>query len=299
MNEKLTHAYEYLDLPEDITREELDRRFNLLLKRQRSSSDDGDTTYEEEFRAFKFILDELDQREIMEAEDRRFAKWGRQANAARRVENFFRLYKIHTVISIIVLIVLVVGGNALYKNGQEQKYLASLPPVDARIMFLGNFAMKDPKSDNDELNKAIVKQYPAWKRVEASIVSLPSTGNSVDTLDMTYVQRAVVELAANKPDILIMDEVTLAWIGQQKGLQNLEEVVVEGKLASDDIRLKSMKDEESGQEVVVGIDITDTSFASGLPINSLKMIVGVLEGDEKMQKAMEFIVHVLSETAVQ
>ncbi|MEC0090131.1 hypothetical protein [Paenibacillus macquariensis] len=299
MNEKLTQAYEYLDLPEDIRREELDRRFNLLLKRQRSNSDERDTTYEEEFRAFKFILDELDQREIMEAEDRRFAKWGRQANAARRVESFFRLYKIHTVISIIVLIVLVVGGNALYKNGQEKKYLASLPPVDAKIMFLGNFASKDPKNDNDELNKAIVKQYPAWKRVEASIVNLPSTGNSVDTLDMTYIQRAVVELAANTPDILIMDEVTLAWIGQQKGLQSLEEIVSDGKLASDDIRLKSLKDEGSGQDVVVGIDITDTSFASGLPINSLKMIVGVLAADEKKQKAMEFIVHVLSETAVQ
>ena len=299
MKEKLTQAYEYLDLPEDSTREELDRRFNLLLKRQRSNSDERDTTYEEEFRAFKFILDELDQREIMEAEDQRFAKWGRQANVARRVENFFRLYKIHTVISIIVLIVLIVGGNALYKHDQEQKYLASLPPVDAKIMFLGNFALKDPKSDNDELNKAIVKQYPAWKRVDASIVYLPSTGNSVDTLDMTYIQRAVVVLAANKPDIIIMDEVTLAWIRQQKGLQSLEEVVSDGKLASNDIRLKSMKDEESGEEVLVGIDITDTSFASGLPINSLNMIVGVLAGDEKKQKAMEFIVHVLSGTAVQ
>lgn len=297
MNVKLTQAYEYLNLPEDITREELDKGFNLLLKRQRSNSADG--SYEEEFQAFKLILDELDQREIKEAEEQRMQKWGRQANVARSIENFFRLYKIHTVISVIVLIALVFGGNALYKYNQEQKYLASLPPVDAKIMFLGNFALQDPEGNYDDLNNEIVKQYPDWKRVETNVINLPSTGNSVDTLDLTYMQRAMAELAANKPDIIIMDEATLAWIGQQSGLQDLESIISEGKLASDDIRLKRMKDEESGQQVVVGIDITDTAFVSTLPIKSVKMIAGVLADDDLKEKAMAFIVHALSGTVVQ
>lgn len=38
MNEKLKEAYERLDLPEDITREELNKKFELLLKRRKSNS---------------------------------------------------------------------------------------------------------------------------------------------------------------------------------------------------------------------------------------------------------------------
>lgn len=297
MNEKMKQTYEYLSLPEDITREELDRRFNLLLKRQRSNS--ADSSYEEEFQAYKFILDELDQQEIMEAEDQRMKKWGRQANVARRVENFFRLYKIHTVISIIVLIALIFGGNALYKYNQEQKYLASLPPVDAKIMFVGNFALQDPQGKYDDLNNEIVKQFPEWKRVETTVINLPSTGNSVETLDMTLMQRAVVELAANKPDMIIMDEATLSWIGQQEGLQDLKSIISEGQLASDDIRLKRIKNQESGQEIVAGIDITDTALASSLPIQSLTMIAGVVAVDDVKEKAMAFILHSLNGTAIQ
>ncbi|MHA0855882.1 hypothetical protein [Paenibacillus sp. CMAA1364] len=295
MNVKLTQAYKYLNLAEDITREELDKKFNILLKRQRYNP--ADSSYEEEFQAFKFILDELDQREIKEAEEQRMEKWGSQANVARSIENFFRLYKIHTVISIIVLIVLIFSGNALYKHNQEQKYLASLPPVDAKIMFLGNYALQDPEGNYDDLNNEIVKQYPDWKRVETSVVNLPSTGNSMETFDMAYLQRAMVELAANKPDIIIMDEVTLAWISQQEGLQDLESIISDGRLASDDIRLKGLKDVESGQQVVVGIDLTDTSLASSLPINSLTMIAGVLADDDLKGKA--FILHALSGTANQ
>lgn len=297
MNEKLKQAYQFLNLPEDITREELDKRFNLLLRRQRSNS--TDSSYEEEFQAFKFILDVLDQREIKEAENNRMAKWGKQANVARSIENFFRLYKLHTIISVIILIALVFGGNALYKNIQEQKYLASLPPVDAKIMFLGNFGLEDPNGEYDDLNNEIVKQYPAWKRVETNVVNLPSTGNSADTLDVIYLQRAMAELAANKPDIIFMDEATLSWIGQQKGFQDLESIISDGKLASDDIRLKRMKDEESGQPVLVGIDITDSTFASSLPIKSVKMIAGVLADGDLKEKAIELIVLALSGTTVQ
>lgn len=297
MKEKLKQTYEYLSLPEDTTREELDRRFNLLLKRQRSNS--ADSSYEEEFQAYKFILDELDQREIMEAEDQRMKKWGRQANVARRVEDFFRLYKIHTLISMIVLIALIFGGNALYKYNQEQKYLASLPPVDAKIMFVGNFALQDPEGKYDDLNNEIIKQFPDWKRVETTVINLPSTGNSMETLDMTLMQRAVVELAANKPDMIIMDEATLSWIGQQEGLQDLKSIISEGQLASDDIRLKRIKNQESGKEIVAGIDITDTALATSLPVQSVTMIAGVVADDDVKEKAMAFILHSLNGTVIQ
>jgi hypothetical protein len=298
LNEKLKQAYERLNLPEDITREELNKRFDMHLKRRRSISTESDiAAYEEVFLAYKFILDAMDHREIQEAEDQRFKKYGVLSGAARKWENFFRLYKTHTIVSIIVLLVLIFGGNIFYKQWQEKQYLASLPPLDVTIMFMGNFESQDPKGKNEELNQEIIERYPAWNRVDTNIVYLPSTGNDASTLDMNYIQRAVAILAADHPNILVMDEATFDWIGQQDGLLNLEPVVTSAGLASDNVHLKRIKDKETGQEWITGLDITDTKFVSDLSINHAgTMIVGVL-GKDITNKATGFVEFLSKEMA--
>jgi hypothetical protein len=297
LNEKLKQAYERLNLPEDVTREELNKRLDMHLKRRRSNStEDEVAAYEEEFRAYKTILDGLDQKEIQEAEDKRLEKWGAMSGVARKSENFFRLYKTHTIISIIVLLVVIFGGKALYDQWQERKYEATLPPVDVRIMFLGNYESQDSSGKNEELKQEIIKRYPAWKRVEAEIVYLPSTGGTDGgALDMSYMQRAMAMLAADHPDILIMDDATFEWIGQQSGLQNLESFIKSAGLPLDDNRLKRMTNPESGQELITGIDITDTDFATELPIHSNQMIVGTLGQDDSKTKSTDFVEFLLKQ----
>ncbi|MNI22278.1 hypothetical protein D3C73_758300 [compost metagenome] len=302
VNEKLTQAYERLGLPETVTREELNKRFDLLLRRRRSLNTEAEiAAYEADFQAIKFILDSRDQQEIQEAEDQRLAKYGSLAGGARKWERFMRLYKTHVIISIIAVIVLVFAGNALYNNWQHKKYLATLPPVDAKIMFIGNFGVKDEDGKMDALNQAIIEQYPEWKRVDSSMVYLPKTGEGSDTLDMNYMQKAVVELAANTPDILILDEATLEWIGKQDGFQNLEPILADGKISKDDPRLKWGKVGESTEEQLYAVDITDSKFVSSLPINhNTKSIeIGVLGGDEPKEKIIQFVKHIAEEGAAQ
>lgn len=290
MNDKLKEAYERLNLPEDITREELNKKFDLHLKRSRSNSDENErVAYEEEFLAFKTILDGLDQREIQEAEDKRLEKWGKLSGVARKSENFFRLYKVHTFVSIIVLLVLIFGGNALYNNWQAKKYEASLPPVDVHIMFLGNYESKDSSGKDEELKQEIVNRYGAWKRVKTNVVYLPSTDGTGGTLDMSYIQRAMAMLAAERPDILILDDATFEWLGQQDGLKNLEPFIKAAGLPMDDTRLKHVKNTETGKEAISGIDITDTKFATDLPIHSQKMIIGLLGDDDSKNKSTDFV----------
>lgn len=295
MDEKLKQSYERLGLSETVTREELNKRFELLLKRRRSLTADAEiTAYEEEFQALKSILDALDQKEIQEAEDQRLAKYGSFAGSARKWERFMRLYKTHVIISVIAIIVLAVGGNALYNNWQHKKYLASLPPLDATIMFLGNFGVQDPDGNMDALEQAIVDEYPEWKRVEASIVYLPKTGAGSDTLDMNHMQKAVVELAANTPDILILDEATLEWIGGQEGFQNLEPILDGGTISKEDARLKWGTNEESGQKELYAVDITAAPIVSSLPLNrnSESVVVGVLAGEDTKDKMLKFVKHI-------
>jgi hypothetical protein len=106
---------------------------------------------------------------------------------------------------------------------------------------------------------------------------------------MTYIQRAMAMLAAERPDILILDDATFDWIGQQQGLKNLEPFVKSAGLPLDDIRLKRIKNTENGEEWITGVDITDTKFATDLPIHSRKMIIGVFgEGGDK-NKSTDFV----------
>ncbi|WP_249898113.1 molecular chaperone DnaJ [Paenibacillus sp. PK3_47] len=299
MNEKLKQAYDRLGLPENVSREEINKRFDLLLKRRRSKSKDEERSApEEDFQAFKFILDTLDKQEIQEAEEQRLAKYGKLSGAASKWEDFMRLYKTHVIISVIAIIVLAVAGNAIYKNVQHKKYLASLPPLDATIMFLGNFGVQDPDGQTAALDQAIVEQYPEWKRVETNMVYLPRTGPGVDSFDMNYMQKAVVELAANHPDIIILDEATLQWIGGQDGFQNLESLVTDGTLSKNDTRLKWGTNEESGEEELYGVDIIDSEFVKALPINHAteEMIIGVL-GEDAVDKAAGLIKHITAKSS--
>ncbi|NQX49173.1 hypothetical protein HQN87_28010 [Paenibacillus tritici] len=300
MNDNLKQAYVRLDLPETVTREELNKRFDLLLKRRRAlSTDEEIAAYEADFRAYKLILDTWDEQEIQQAEDERLAKYGRFSGTASKWETFMRLYKTHVILGIIGVLVLIFGGKALYDNYQHRQYLASLPPVDATIMFIGNFGAKDTSGKTDELEKAIVAAYPEWKRVEANIVYLPRTGEGSDTLDMNHMQKAVVELAANRPDILILDEATVDWIGGQTGFQNLEPITADGKLAADDTRMKWGVNEETGKNELFGVDILKSPFISAMPIdyNAKSIIISVL-GESNKDKLMAFVKHIAEEPAV-
>lgn len=297
MNEKLKLAYGRLGLSENVTREELDKRFDLLLKRRRSLTGEEEiAAYEGDFQAFKLILDTWDQQEIQEAEDQRLAKYGRFSGTASKWETFMRLYKTHVIVGIIAVLALIFGGKALYDNYQHRQYLASLPPVDATIMFIGNFGTKDPSGKTGELEKAIVAAYPEWKRVQTTIVYLPKTGEGADTLDMNFMQKAVVELAANRPDILVLDEATFEWVGGQAGFQNLEPITTDGKLSADDRLMRWGVNPDTGKNELYGVDITNSPFVSALPIvhNTQSIIIGVL-GEDNKDKTIAFVKHIAEE----
>ncbi|WP_405111388.1 hypothetical protein MHH28_02610 [Paenibacillus sp. FSL K6-1217] len=300
MNENLKQAYVQLGLPETVTREELNKRFDLLLKRRRSlTTEEEIADYEADFRAYKLILDTWDEQEIQKAEDERLSKYGRFSGTASKWETFMRLYKTHVILGIIGLLVVIFGGKALYDNYQHRQYLASLPPVDAKIMFIGSFGVTDTSGKIEELEKAIITAYPEWKRVETVMTYLPRTGDGSDSLDMNYMQKAVVELAANRPDILVLDEATVKWIGGQTGFQNLDPITADGKLAADDARMQWGVNEETGKNELFGVDILKSPFISKLPINyNAKSIIISVLNDKDKDKMLAFVKHIAEEPVV-
>ncbi|MNB96229.1 hypothetical protein D3C75_434270 [compost metagenome] len=56
-----------------------------------------------------------------------------------------------------------------------------------------------------------------------------------------------------------------------------------------------MTNPESGQELITGIDITDTDFATELPIHSNQMIIGTLGQDDSKTKSTDFVEFLLKQ----
>ncbi|MNP39747.1 hypothetical protein D3C76_1333350 [compost metagenome] len=113
-------------------------------------------------------------------------------------------------------------------------------------------------------------------------------------MDMSYLQRALAVLASDRPDIIFMDEGAMDWINQQDALQSLDPVVSAKGISEDDLRLIRSKS-ENGQQQVVGLDVSGTSFVTDLPINyaSPTFIAGILTNNEKKADAMEFFEHII------
>ena len=107
--DELKAAYKRLGVPEDVTKEELDKRFDLLIRKSRSNAKTGDagkqqeSEYEEDFKAIRYILNTRREKEIEEATQQGLAKWGKLGGTVRKTERFFRLYKMHVLLSLIGL----------------------------------------------------------------------------------------------------------------------------------------------------------------------------------------------------
>ncbi|MFD1773026.1 hypothetical protein [Paenibacillus rhizophilus] len=298
MKDEVKEAYKLLGLPEDVTKEEVNRRFDLLLKRRKSASGSGTAesgpflAYEDEMKAYRLILDDWARTETQEAENKRLAKWGRFAGTASRLEDFFRLYKTHVLVTVAIIAVLIAGGVALQNHLEEKRIEASLPPVDLNIMFIGNYMPEnDPNGDGQPLEEAILKAFPDWRRVEVQTLYIPSSNSGGGAGDMAYTQKAVAELTASPPDLLVLDKDTLPWLAQQGGLELLDETQLAKWFGSGskDGHVRKALNVKDGIEHPYGIDFTDSALASSLPLKHAELIAGVYGGASNKEKAFQFL----------
>lgn len=290
--QELKQAFERLGLPEDTPEEELERRFELLLKRQRSvARSDGHIDdlkeIEADIQAIRLIQRVRRDRDIQQREDERLSKWGRFAGTARSVESFVRLYKVHTIAGILVLAAAIWGVVAFLDHREEQAYLASLPPVEATIMLVGNY-MEDEPSERppSPLEEALVKAVPDWGRVEATVSYMSSNDSG---MEFAYMQKTMAELAAIRPDIFLLDEETVAWLGQQDGMRQLDDIVTEYGDAIPEHLLIRLNPQGGDGEHVYGIDISATEFARSLPVMYTSMIVALNGSDDNADKTEQFL----------
>lgn len=286
---ELKRAYETLGLSENASREEVEQVFEIELRKSRSKQ--NESIFEQKLKAYKLIANYDNQQKIQTKSRERYEKWGKLAGPAEKINDFFRIHKSGVIIGAIICIILIAGLTTYMNHREEQQRLASLPPIDLSIMFLGNF-ISVPELESDEaLADAMVEFFPEWNRFDNIVSFLPPTQENMSGGDIAYKQKALALLSTEEPDIYILDESTFEWIGYGGILQNLDSEFESElhTLITNDNDIKKIQSEEDTESHVYGIDVSDTKLASLMPVNKQDMILAVRVGSKNTDKAIQFI----------
>ncbi|MNI58378.1 hypothetical protein D3C73_1134880 [compost metagenome] len=176
---------------------------------------------------------------------------------------------------------------------EEQRRLASLPPIDLSIMFLGNF-VSDPAYENEEaLGFAMAEPFPEWSRFETIVTYVPPRTENMTSAELAYQQKAMALLSTEEPDIYVMDQSSFDWLSSGGILENLDAVYNDQlkSLITNDSDVKKAQTEDDTEPHVYGIRVTDTKLADQLPIVKEDMIIALRIGTANKDKSVQFIKH--------
>jgi len=294
--EELRKAYELLGLPEDATRQDVEKRYDMLLrqaKAQRQRIEDGTETEPElDFtaitRAYRYILDYENKEAVEELTRQQYAKYKGFAGTAQKIDHFFSYYKWHVVGVLAIIGFLIYGITAYMDHREEQRRLAALPPEDLIGTFIGQFYQPEMQSDTSPIEAAMLTQFADWQRVELDMLSFTMNGGS--QVDVAMLQKASIHLATEQPDIYILDADTYPWLAQSGVLLDLEpQVNGEWKeLLRPGAAVKARAGEDA-PERIYGVEVTDSALLKELPIAYDSAIIAVRVNTENMENAMAFI----------
>lgn len=290
----LKQAYQTMGLPEFAEKDEVEKRYTTLLRKERARSkinmqeagSEGDPP-EQDFdritQAYRLILD-YEDRKITEAfNEQEYGKYKKLSGQAQKLDHFWRYYKYHTLGAIAAVALIIYAVIGFIDHQEEKKRLASLPPIDLSISFMGSFAMEDNSTDYEQINEALLLAFPEWKRFDTSITYVPQD----EMNQYVYLQKAVVTLATETPDIYIMDKFMFEWIGGQGAFLNLDDEAGLNSLGDGlALKLGTVEDET---EHIYGIDLTHSDLAKVLPIYKKDLIAGIRVNAKHPEKALEFV----------
>lgn len=296
--EDLKKQYEILGLPEFADKEEVEKRYSLLLRRERSrqkleapdeaSSQENGLDFEQVTAAYKQILAYEDQKFTEAFNEQEYGKYKKLSGQAQKVDHFWRYYKYHTIGAIAAVALLIYGIISFIDHQEEKKRLASLPPIDVSVMFMGTFGMKENDDKFDRINDALLEAFPDWSRFDSNIIFVPND----DMNQMAYLQKATVILATEIDDLYVMDEAMLHWIGQQGAFLDLGEEPMLAPFLTEQ-NSKKFAIQEDPTERIYAVDLGQTEFVNDVPVLGQNFYVGIRINAKNPEKAKEFLKHYL------
>lgn len=285
----LKQAYKTLGVQDNAPREEVEKRYSTLVRREKARSKSGDAAGDLEFQkvteAYRLILDRENEQFTKAFNEKEYGKYKNMAGKAQKLDHFWRYYKIHTLAAVALIGVMIYGIMSYIDHKEHQRYLASLPPIDLDVTFMGTFA-EETNQDHQVVIDALMKPFPEWQRLEYNTIYVPQD----DMGRYSYLQKAMVTVVSEIPDLYLLDKYMFEWLGKQGGLLKLEDRPELAPYMNGPQALK-LTTEEDPQEVVYGLDLGNSQLFKDLPMMKIELVAAVRANAERPDNAVKFIEH--------
>ncbi|WP_407271394.1 hypothetical protein [Radiobacillus sp. PE A8.2] len=273
----INKARQVLGISEHATIEELENRFFILIKREKTSRLNTQENSDKEL----IDLDELTmayetvKKDIIgeSAEENTTNK----NQTIEKMDHFFRYYKFHVLAGIIAIIVIASIITTVLENQSAKRIEASLPPSALQAVLLGEYY----DVNLTPLKESLTAVVPEWERIKLEFLYAPQ-----DSADYSYTVKNVAEFSRLKPDMLIVDRYQFELYAKQGMFLPLEEIAIGQNIASE--QLLYAKTEDDPEEHLYGIDISNHRIFNGINLDGEKIAV-ISEGSEKQDNAVTLI----------
>jgi hypothetical protein len=291
--EDIRKAYETLELPEDATLEQVERQYDIWVRREKNRNRLGqeslDTTHATDFAtitaAYRLIKAHRQAVEELIEQDHKKRKppW------MEKFEYFWEYYKLHTLGAIILLVIIGSIVQGVVQNQREKAIEAALGPVDVNISMFGAYRIISESDEPDftSMQQQIIALLPEWNRVKVNLVYSPQEAK--DEFDIAMQQKSMIALATEKPDVYITDR----WNFDRLAYQGLFLPLTDDEAALRDAvgesNLVYARTEENTQPVLYGIDITKSRIFEDMVINDQPKIIAVRINAENRDKSIALL----------
>ncbi|OXS56220.1 hypothetical protein B1A99_20855 [Cohnella sp. CIP 111063] len=267
LDEQMKKAYELLGLPEDATREQVENRYFILLKRARAEKtrseageDDGETLKLAEInQAYNLIIGIESEKSVT-------------VEKQTKVGHFFYYYKVHVIIGLLIVLV---GGYMIKEGIDKRREAANTPPANLSVSVFGNFYF----ADAELLEQNLLKLVPEWQRIKTSLVYNPPEIQSQQ--DMALQQKSVLMLITEKDEVYVTDEKNFESLAMQGLFVKLDEFAAKTGLKIPDNLIRQSRTEDDTSDYAYGIDLTGHRVFDGIEMTQERQIIGIRAPEER------------------
>jgi len=265
--DELKQAYAILELPEDATRDQVEQRYYLLLKKARAKQVD----LAEINRAYNLIIGH---------ESEKASPQEKQSKASY----FFYYYKVHVITAIIIVLVATfsIKGCIDRKNEEARK-----PPLDMTVTVFGNFYSSD--NTDAQLSDNLLALMPDWQRIDVTVAYVPS--DMTNPQDIALQQKGMLIMATEKLDLMILDQHNFDMFSKQGAFLPLDSLDIWPDLQGLSNRLLNSQMEDDATARPYGIDISDNPVFKGTNVELTKerMILAVSVKSARLDKSLQLM----------
>ncbi|MCK0472388.1 hypothetical protein [Halalkalibacter sp. APA_J-10(15)] len=279
---KLEQAYKIMEVPENVSIDELEDKYMIWIRISKSQEQLQDSKSEEKLvnmdqitLAYTTIKNDLNGIDPDAT--------NQPTGFREKLDHFLYHYKFQTFFGIVLALII---GSILYSIIDyriEEARLANLPAPDLEVLLIGEYHTEDVSPLEDSL----LEHFPEWERTVVKFEYAPS--ETRNELDMAALQRRQIVFATEEPDIYIIDLHHFDLMKDMESFQPIEGLSEELLESIDDSRLHYYQGENEREERLYGVDISGSSIFDSVDIIAQEKIVTIRFDSENITNIIDFL----------